>query len=218
MTKIKFLVVTMLIAVVLLAVEIVIVRSVSRYEPEIDVVYAKVKIPENTVIQPDMLQVRKVGIGVAHRQSMRDMGEVSGRIAKADIEEGEMILASRLDEENRMKEIRVKDMNNRLFTVEFKGDQANGWWLAADQYVDIIFVPGERVRSSGGGDSAAIQRLRNIRIAALIDERGRLVKGNEKSVVPKYVSFEVTDSQDEFLAYAKGSGRLEISVIPCKIQ
>ena len=47
-----------------------------------------------------------------------------------------------------------------------------------------------------------------------IDEKGRLVKDTEGTALPRYISFELSDDQCDFLAYAKGNGRLEISVIP----
>jgi uncharacterized protein YaeQ len=140
-----------------------------------------------------------------------------------------------------MEQIEVKDKNNRLFTVEFKGDQANGWWIKVGQYVDIIFIPNEKPSASnsnyikepetaqqtiaGSNDnrqptafstanSGEVRRFRNIRVAALIDEKGNQLKNSNRETLPRYISFEVTDSQDEVLAYAKSNGRLEVSVIP----
>jgi len=233
MKRINLILLTLILTVVLLGVEVFIVKSVSKYEPEMSVVFAKVKIPENTIVQEDMLEERKVEISMVHRLSVKGVKDIAGRKARMDIEAGEMLLSSRLYAENEMDEIRVTDKNNRLFSVELKGDQANGWWLTADQYVDILFVLDKRTgllgdrkphdnNATGKADAglmqtepvSGVQRLRNIRIAALIDDKGKLVKNGERSVLPRYVCFEVTDRQDEFLAYAKGNGRLEISVIP----
>jgi len=220
MKKISLILLTLILTFVLLVVEVIIVKSVSRYEPEFDIVYAKTRIHEDTILQPEMLQEKKVNASLVHRQSIRSMKEIIGKKVKVDIEEGEMMLSPKLYADSEIEEIKITDKNNRLFSIEFKGDQANGWWLGEDQFVDIIFVPGERLQSnmykSGWTDIYPVQRLRNIRIAALIDDRGKLLKKGEKTTLPRYVSFEVTDEQVEFLAFAKGSGRLEISVIPGK--
>ena len=50
---------------------------------------------------------------------------------------------------SKFEEIIVKDKNSRLFTVEFRGDQANGCQLKEGQYVDIIFIPDEKNKDKG---------------------------------------------------------------------
>ena len=215
---------------VLVIIEIIIVKSASKYEPKLGIVFAKVKIPEKTVITPDMIEIKDVGIGFVHRLSIRDAGNVTAKRAEMDIEAGEMMLSSKLGS-NEMEQITVKDKSKRLFSVEFKGDQANGWWLMTDQNVDIIFVPDkadsirarvDTVASKGiNGRTAAVedlysgmQVLKDIRIAALIDDKGSLLENSKRTSLPIYVSFEVTNEQANFLAYAKSNGRLEMSAIP----
>jgi Flp pilus assembly protein CpaB len=212
--------------------EVVIVKSVSRYEPQQDVVFAKTKIPVDTTIQENMLVLRRIDLSFVHKQSVRDIREIVGKKAKVDIEDGEMIFAGKFGTADEIGIMEVKDKNNRLFSLELKGDQANGWWLKTDQLVDIIYVPDERAKarssqsipadSASAGDTAAaeggelliVRRLRNIRIAAIIDEKGKLLKNSSRTELPKFVSLEVNDTQDEFLAFAKSAGRLELSVIP----
>lgn len=217
-----------LIIVALMIIEIYIIKSASNYEPAAEVVFAKTRIPEKCKITEDMLELKKVGIGLLHVKSLRNIRDVAGKTAAMEIEAGEIILTGKLGYEG-MESIKVKDRNKRLFTVEFKGDQANGWWLVTDQHVDIIFVPDKNYKLSDEGKSAEnpvdeaslqiyngnmVQKLRNIRIAALIDENGKLLKDRERATLPRYVSFEVDDAQVDFLAYAKSHGRLEICVIP----
>ena len=60
----------------------------------------------------------------------------------------------------------------------------------------------------------SVARMEKVRIAALIDDSGNVIDDVVKGVVPRYVLFEVEKGQDEFLAYAKANGRLELSVIP----
>jgi Flp pilus assembly protein CpaB len=233
MKKFNIILLTIILTVILLIVEVLIVKNISRYEPELTVIYAKSKIPENTVIQGEMLQEKRVGISAAHKYSIKNARDIIGRRSKIDIEEGEMMLTSKLYEANELEEIKVMDKNSRLFSIEFKADQANGWRLRTDQFVDIIFIPNSNVKmhsiKQAGNQNAAqtgdlepmiyevdkgVQRIRNIRIAALIDDKGKLVKDTGRITLPRYISFEVNNQQDEFLAFAKGNGRLEVSVIP----
>lgn len=214
MKKINLILLTVLLVIALLVVEIIIVRSASEYEPEVEVVFAGVKITEGTPITPDMLIKKKISLSYAHKQSVRKIEEAANKKAKVDIEEGEMLLIGKLDDINEMDQIVIMDSSKKLFSVEFKGDQANGWWLKAGQLVDIIFVPNEKGNMEAGGVQKSVEKLKNVRIAAIIDEKGRLVKDTEGTALPRYISFELSDDQCDFLAYAKGNGRLEISVIP----
>lgn len=220
MRKLNYILITLVLAVLFLAIEAVIVKNASKYEPEVNVVFANVRIPAKTEINKEMLRERKVNLSLAHRQSIKSMNALIGKKAKTDIEEGEMILTGKIGIIDEMQEIDVKDRNNRLFTVEFRGDQANGWWLLVGQYVDIIFVPNDKAKpqpvTQAEPQAAAVKRLRNVRIAALIDDKGKLLKNSERNSMPKYISFELSDEQDEFLAYAKSNGRLEVSVLPEK--
>lgn len=218
-----------LIIVLLVVIEIVVIKSASNYEPTSEVVFAKIKIPEKCKITANMLEVKKIGLGLIHGMSLKDIRDVEGKKASMEIEAGEMILSGKLGYEG-MESIEVRDKSKRLFSVEFKADQANGWWLITDQNVDIIFIPDKNQLTSGemlGDGSPAgvekasriydgnrVQKLRNIRIAALIDENGKLLKNKDRTTLPRYISFEVTDDQTDFLAYAKSNGRLEICVIP----
>lgn len=219
---------------VLVVTEIIIIRSASKYEPQVAVVFARTRIPEHTVITPDMLELRKVDLSLVHRMSMRSFSDAASKRAGMDIEAGEMVLSGKL-KSGEMEAIEVKDRAKKLFSIEFKGDQANGWWLMTDQKVDIIHIPDENPGTGAALDSGAaggtgapavsqadngmdvggkIRVLEDIRIAALIDENGKLLKNNERATLPRYVSFEVTDEQAGLLAYAKGHGRLELSVVP----
>lgn len=239
MKKINLIFFTVILVVILLGIEVVIVKSAVKYEPLVDVVYAKTKIASQKEIKPEMLYQKKINISMAHSQAFRDIKDLTGKKSKVEIEEGEMILSGKLGKANEMEQIEVKDKNNRLFTVEFKGDQANGWWIKVGQYVDIIFIPNEKPTASNyikeqpdlpqttavlngnkqfvgisTDNSVEVRRFRNIRVAALIDEKGNQLKNSNRETLPRYISFEVTDSQDEALAYAKSNGRLEVSVIP----
>ena len=102
--------------------------------------------------------------------------------------------------------------------VDFKADQANGWRLKKDQYVDIIFVPDKISINNNPGNNTekdnGIIRIESIRIAALIDSGGNIVDEAGKGQIPSYICFEVDKGIDEFLAFAKKNGRIEIAVIP----
>jgi Flp pilus assembly protein CpaB len=214
MKRVNLILLTTVLVIVLLTVEIVIIRNASKYEPQVEVLFAATKIPEGTIIKSHMLKTKKINLSYAHKQSVRKAEEIEEKKAKTEIEEDEMILSSKLIKADEFEEVIIENNSNRLFSVEFKGDQANGWWLKIGQRVDIIFVPNDRVLRDTDNSHKYVERLRSVRIAAIIDEKGKLVKNNDRVSLPRYISFELSDNQCDFLAYAKGNGRIEISVIP----
>ncbi|NLC68279.1 MAG: hypothetical protein GX754_05735 [Clostridiaceae bacterium] len=261
MKRINVLVLTIVLAIILLIAEIIIIRSVPGHEPVTTVVFATRKIIAGETFTGDMLGIKEISLDAAHEKSIKNKNELIGKVAITDIEKDEVILESRVTSTENTEQIEIIDKNNRLITVEFKIDQANGWQLKEGQYVDIIFIPSDKndemaislvtainknigedgskndsgVNSSeinGNGVDAqkrgqnggiiqdvtgtGVYRIRNIRVAALMDEKGRLIRNNKNEAIPRYISFEVNDKLDEFIAYAKGNGRLELSVIPLK--
>lgn len=232
MKRINRIFVTGGLVVILLIIEIIIIRSASDYKSEVGIVFAKTHIPEGTVVREDMLDIRKVDANIAHKNAAKDINEVIGKEARMNVEEGEMVLTGKLRAAGETGKIEVINKENRLFSVEFKSDQANGWQLSAGQYVDIIFVPDDRegiqsdktevdtgIQIKGvenfeySRSCPGVQLLKNIRVAALIDEKGEMLEEGGVSMTPKFISFEVSQSQGEFLAWAKSHGRLEILLI-----
>lgn len=226
MKRNKTLVIALLLLVILLSAEVFIVKKAANYEPKISVIYAKVRIPADTIITKDMLTEKEVALSLVSMKAVKDMGEVVGKVAKFDIEEMEMITASRLIEKIEEKKIEILDENNRLVTVRFEPDQVNGWWI--NERVDIIFIPDRDTEdipkpliNNGQNavdsvkkqfDPSGIIRLENIRVAAVIDESRKLIDNIEDITYrPVLVSFEVNTEQDKFLAWAKYNGKLEVS-------
>ena len=222
MKRINILIFTIILSIILLVTEIIIVRKAVKYEPKRKVVFADINIKAGVIIKEEMLAEKEIATSNIHEQSFKDKREIIGKKSKSEFFKGEMILKGRLYDKEDSEDIQVLDKENRLFTVEFKGDQVNGWWLKEGQYVDIIYIPSEKAQKdtafNGTKGLYGTKRVKNVRIAAIIDEKGKLVKDkdSDNESTSKYISFEVDDKLDEFLAYSKGNGRLEVSLIPDK--
>lgn len=239
----KILIVVIMI-IALLAVEVILVKSAANYEPMVEVIYTKTKIAEKTVITEDMLTRKKINFSLVHSQSIKSEADIVGKKALIDIEANEMLLQSKIGQVIEMENIQLSDNNNRLFSIEFKPDQVNGWWLKVGQRVDIICVPNDlkdikqdsiinkhreaptapnqistETEVPGENQQAQQQtktnngiiKIENIRIAAIFDEGGKLLKNEQRTSVPRIISFELEPGLDEYLAWAKGNARIEIS-------
>ncbi len=223
MKRLGWIVVALVIVVLLVTAETTIITSASGYDTKEEVVFTKANIPGNTLITADMLELRETGGSSVHPDAVKIVDEAIGKRTSTDLVNGEMLLKARLSSDSR-KIAKAEDKNNRLFSVELKTDQANGWQFSDRQFVDIIYVPNqgttvEQTPKAGGVTDAApvssgIRIVKNVRVAGLVDEDGRLLGPSESEKTPRYVSFEVTQEQAVFLAYAKSNGRLELSCIP----
>lgn len=86
----------------------------------------------------------------------------------------------------------------------------------ADSQVKVI-VPDADTDTGVGNDPIfpeCVTVLKSIRIVKIIDEYGRPSDASKTDNIPKHISFEVTDRQAAFLAYAKRNGKIEIACIP----
>lgn len=225
--------------ILLLTVTGIYIKMVSNYEAKVTVVYASKDIESKTVIKDDMLTEKSISLSSAHKLSAKSKNEVIGKKATVNITSGEMVLKNKFTDQDNVDTISPKNKNNRLFTVEFKPDQVNGWVLKKDQLVDIIFVPNENKANDSmlnipkqpntkqkedsvvdqsntantGYDNKSVLRLVNIRVAGVINDVGKIIDPEKPEGAPKLISFEVTTDQDEFLAWCKANGRIEISTV-----
>lgn len=221
--KFGWIVGAMAIVIVLMVVEMTIISNASGDDVKQKVVFARARIEKNTVIAVNMLEIREISTEAVHQDALDDINEAVAMRAGMDIEAGEMLLNAKLLPDER-DIIRAKDPSKRLISVELRVDQANAWQLTEDQYVDIIYVPNngdgqDRPPSAGGvvdasSVSSGVKMMKGVRIAGVVDEDAKMVEIPESESIPKYVSFEVTQEQAVFIAYAKNNGKLELSCIP----
>jgi Flp pilus assembly protein CpaB len=211
------------IVVLLVVLEVAIVSNAAGYEKKEKVVFAKERIDKNTVITGEMLEVKEIGAGSVHPKAVKTKDEAVSMRAAAGIEAGEMLLKTRLSSVV-YDIIEAKDKSMRLFSTELEADQANAWQLAEDRHVDIVYIPNngneqeKPPEAEGVVDvppaSNGVRLLRNIRIAGIIGEDGKPLDMSEQDGRPRYVSFEVTEEQAVFLAYAKYKGKIVLCGIP----
>lgn len=269
-----------IIVVLLVAAEVAIIANAAGLNVKRKAVFAKERIEKNTVITENMVEVREISKDAIHPQALKDVAEALAMTAVTDLEAGEMLLGPKLSD-NIRSVIEARDADKRLYSVEFRTDQANAWQMTDNQYVDVIFVPSCAAAQDqppwsssamstntsdtgsanvGAADTGAsninaadtgtantgvtnisasdinaadintaninaadalpvlngITVLKRIRIAGIIDEKGKLVNILEPECLPRYISLELTQEQAIFLAYAKGNGRIELSCIPGK--
>lgn len=209
--KYTVILITLILTLIVLSVETVIVRTASMYEAKADAVFAAKDIANGEIISENMLEIREVPVNMLNKNACRDIDKLVGLNTLTDITKGEIIQNNRIGQLDVMESIPVDSNNNRLMTVEFAADKANGWYIKVGQKVDIIYVP----RRSESESGTRVEQLENIKVAAIVTDTGLLCKNDKREgLSPKYVSFEVTPTQSQLLAYWKTNGTIELSIIP----
>lgn len=159
MKKLGWIIGTAAVTVIVLVIELMLISKASGHETTEKVVFAKVSIDENSVITRDMLEIREVASDLVLNSTARSIEEAESKVSAMRIEAGEMLLKSKLrDEDDNV--IEVSDKSNRLFSIRFETDQANGWQLEEGQLVDLICIPdddqqGQILTSNENGKIAA---------------------------------------------------------------
>ncbi len=213
----------LVIVILLVFIEMTIISNASGYEVRDKVVFAVMDIDENSVITGEMLEIREIGVDAINKNAVRSIDEAAGMVAADRIHGGEQLLKGRLTDET-SNAVETLDKSNRLFCIEPKSDQANAWQLKKDQLVDVIYVPNYGEQNNTPPEAAGVvgvpplsngvRLMKNVRIAGLVSEDGKLAEDDVAEKLPKFILFEVTEEQAVFLAYAKSNGRLELSSIP----
>ena len=198
---------------ILIIIEIVMIRSASGTGTSIDALFAKQDISVNSLLTAEMLEVRKVDSKALASSALKSPEEAVGKRTAGAIAAGQIIYSGSLngDPGNASQ---FESPDNRLFSLELKGDAANGWWIGGDQRIDVIFIPGSDKAVDKTGVSGLGEKLENIRVAAVLDEKGNRIGDAAREAIPKYICLEVTPEQSMFLAFAKTNGKIELAVRP----
>lgn len=187
---------------VLIIMEVNIIRAASGVGNEVEVICAAGDIEKGTVIQPGMLITRNIPAEMANYALKGAPDNYMGKRADCFLHKGEVLYA-----ENLVASINKKEEGNVLMAIDVKGDQANGWWIDEDYIVDVYIVY--------NGDAKKTECISDRRVAALLDEAGNRIiseKNNKKSVVPRFISLEVTPEQAYLLAEAKNNAKAVLTV------
>lgn len=211
MNKIKIILGAIFLTIILLAAQFLVFRMLTGKEGMIPVLAAARDISPGEIITEDLVcETEIVDFGLTGEFPSRP-DEIYGKIATDEIYQGDVVTLKRLGDNSERENTELFGEDTRFITIEFKPDQANGWFIENGSFVDLLFIPDKTAGKTG---SEEVSRINNVRVAYIINDKGGLYNKEEPGPVPKYVSFEINNKLDEILAYAKANGRIEISVIP----
>jgi Flp pilus assembly protein CpaB len=127
-------------------------------------IMAKEAIPAGSQIKPEQLKMIELPVGAVSDCYMTDLKEAEAMWTNADILEGELIGRHRLCQKAAGIQYPDAGTGRRLLTINLDPQDANGYWLAAGNRVDLILVP--RSRENG----LAVRIMESIRIMAVLND------------------------------------------------
>lgn len=215
MKRTKIFILSILLLIILLFAEGYLLKKASGDDYSVKVIFAAKNIEQGEVITQEMLKETDIPSNMVHSDYIKSVDYIIGKNALIPIQKDEMILKQKIGKYEDENIIWVLEEDNRLITIKFTTDQANGWILKKDMFVDIIYIPSRQTVDDDDiiktdksilypdiDDASYLmtKRVKNIRIATVLYEKEE----------PVYIMFEAPIDVIEFLAYAKGNGRLEI--------
>jgi Flp pilus assembly protein CpaB len=135
----------------------------TREKTEVYVI-AKEAILAGSQIRTEQLKTIELPALASDDCYMTDLKEAEGMWTNADIQEGELVGRHRLCQKATGIQYPDAGAGRRLLTISLDPADANGFWLAAGNRVDLILVP--RSRENG----LTVRIMDGIRIMAVLNE------------------------------------------------
>jgi pilus assembly protein CpaB len=173
--------------------------------PMATVVTAAMDIPFGTTIETRHLATIQMLPGTQPESSYHAIAEVEGKIARAPLLAGEILLAGRFtDQANGSTLAAVVEKNMRAVTVRVDDVVGVGGFLLPGNKVDVVGS-----RDAENREAVTETILQNVRVLA-VDQTAATEKN--EPVVVRAVTLEVTPDQAEVLVKWKEQGSLQLTL------
>jgi pilus assembly protein CpaB len=170
-----------------------------------EVVTALMDIPFGTVVEPRHVATIPMLPGSAPKGSFKSVKEVEGKIARAALIAGEILLAGRFAEAGSGSTLAaVVERNMRAMSVRVDDVVGVAGFLLPGNRVDVLGS-----RDSGHNEAVTETILQNVRVLA-VDQTAASEKN--EPVVVRAVTLEVTPQQAEILVKWKEQGSLQLTL------
>ncbi|MGB9802892.1 Flp pilus assembly protein CpaB [Desulfofundulus sp.] len=177
------------------------------------VVVARAKIPPQTKITEEMLEVKEMPSAYIHKEALAERGEAVGKITTTVIYPGEQILKTKI--------AGLKDSSQGLAFLVSPGKRAATIAVNDVSGIAGLLRPGDKVDVTGtvdvpsGGSRQTVTSLliQNVNVLAVnqsTDANPNPVKGGHKSLETQTVTLEVTPQQAQMLILASERGAVRL--------
>jgi pilus assembly protein CpaB len=175
------------------------------------VVIASRAIAPQTRVEKDALKMAEVPVEHVHPDSLRDVDDVAGRIARGEILPGEQVLEGRLYERGERPGMSfIIPEGKRAVTIAVNEVLGVAGFINTGDYVDVLGT------FDGGvaGEDLTATILQHVQVLAVAQRMERT--GDEKPKVTTTVTLAVTPKEAEKVTFAEERGRLRLALRPAE--
>lgn len=179
-------------------------------EETVGVLAARVDIPAGSRVTSDQLAVVMIPSSLLIDGYFENQVEVVGMWTSVSLSAGELVSRSRLKPDAIGLSYPDPGPGRRLITLKLEPADANGYWLAAGNRIDLYLIPRNR------DTEYEIQILEQIRIMAILDEgSGAAVTGfaSAAPVSGRLICLDLNHEQAFLIISLQGSHDIRLSAI-----
>jgi Flp pilus assembly protein CpaB len=165
-------------------------------------------IPAGNILTRDDLDTVMLPDHASLLNYASDPAAVIGQWALTSLETGEFLHHAKIGTIAEGLDFPQPGTGRRLMTIKLEAADANGYWLAAGNQVDLYIIPRQR------DDEAWPQVVRAIRVVTILNENGSAapaVQGSSNQ--PALLCLDVSEEQAALLSLAEKQADIKIAVI-----
>lgn len=183
----------------------------------VDVVVAAKSIPEHVVITEDMVTIASMPEDAIHPDSTKTLDDVVGGISRAEIINGEQVLAGRIATEDIKATLSYQIPDNmRAVTIPVDEVSGVGNYISTGDRVDILASYEFDVVQPNGQEKAipfTYTQLQNIEVLAIGSPKPPVEEGATETIEqPATITILVNPQQAEVVAYANINGQFHLTL------
>ena len=170
------------------------------------VIAAAIAIPYGTKVDGRHLRTMELPAGTAPASAFRDTALVEGKVARADIARGELLLAERFaDHEAGSTLAALVDPKMRAITVRVDDVVGVAGFLLPGNFVDVLATKLDQRSRTARTETI----LQNIKVLA-VDQTAST--DNNEPVIVRAVTLQMLPEQSEVLVKAKEEGTIQLTL------
>ncbi len=175
--------------------------------------------PAGAILTADDLMQVDLPAELIHPGYLTTLGDAVGKAAVHDLHAAQLLERDWLRDRPAGIAYPDAESGGRLYTLSLRPEQANGFWLAAGNRVDVHLVPRSDKMTASGSSGGLPGMLPAVRITALLGGSGRTGNSGPAGTSFSGMSGQVTDGTLICLAVSAAEARiLALAEASCTIR
>lgn len=189
----------------------------AAFRTALPVLVAARDIPEETVIDASMVEVRSIPEAFIQPYAISELNAVVGKVTVVPIAKGEQVLATKLEVPKSRQTLSAKlPPGKRAFTIGIDAISGVGGFLRPGDRVDMLGI--FTLPSPQGAQALTVTLLQHVLLLAVgaevIDQSATQARHKQESEGPRLVTLALSPQEAELVSFAREQGKLLLSLRP----